>query len=619
MEADVTFSLMGGLDRSVRSNAADPSTFYNLHNLRHNIGTRGLLEQTPYFRLYFQSTRFTYYDGGALTEPAASKVNYINSPVFVTDYTINGVNTQMQVYYQTTVPAGESIHTGCRLVINNIAGLGITLGSTLDVEMTAPAVFRWRKNGGGYTAGLVPTTQGIDIDGGNATLYFLANSGFAGTETWSWSRFDRSYSDSTYLDTSHQITGVVYKDNLYFTTKDGRVMMQTATPTFVSYVISVGYRPVYGRRLIIFDDHLIVGSFAKAAGYYTGQPRQFTVGWSDKTDLHDFIPTDLNEADSETLSFNEFRESTNAYFGILGFAVLKQQLFVFTNIGLYSTPSLGLPIVFSLQITEFPAMHRGSGTSVCPSPTGVYLLGECGIFFFDGASVKDIGGALYSYAREQSVLYYNCITTYNILREELICYDPVTKNLLCYQERYGVWYTRSASFALAVTSLAINQFDVVYLGQESRTSLLNDTTWQQQPVMDASAGASYATPKVTSQLVGHSLQYVREIVSTYLGFYSVISTVNVTYYSTSTNLEAKLYWYANANPSPTLMTSPATDTAAILLADAADGTISYPRISARVFAIEVQLVGLVANKPPGQGGICGLELHLVDTTPKAVV
>ena len=136
-----------GLDRSVIPYRADKATFYELTNLRHRDGNFGTLEQTPYLRS-FTHARGTYWDGASQTEPANSGVVMMNE-LIMTQYVLRvSAGNQIPVFYQSVNTATATVQTGCRLVINNLTALAITLGNTLQVEMTGAATFRWRKNGG---------------------------------------------------------------------------------------------------------------------------------------------------------------------------------------------------------------------------------------------------------------------------------------------------------------------------------------------------------------------------------------------------------------------------------------------------------------------------------------
>lgn len=610
---NVPLSFSKGLDRSIAALRADKGTFYDLLNFKQDPSVFGRLVQTPYFYQSSQATQGTYWDGAApATEPTTSSVRMITQDFIMTDYVIESTGgTQRQVFYQTTVPAGVSIYTGCFLVINSTSSLAITLGSTLDVEMTGAAAFRWRKNGGGWTAG-VPSTAGVNIDSGNATLYFLANTGFAGTETWAWTRTDRSLDDSSSRNV-RPAQQTLYKGNIYFTNCNDRIMV-----AYDTYAISAGYRPIYGTYLTFFDDHMIIGGYSTTPISVSNATRARTVGWSDKGDVNNFIATDTNEADTYTLpQLNNFDTlgSSAILCPIVGVFILNATLYVATRTEIYYTAALGMPLVFSFQklvdslfAVDYTTSYQ---TTTVQANGGVYFLTEDDILFFDGATFKQVGRAIVPVANQGSFALYPDLSMmyYDRFAQELVIFNYAAKLLFVYQEVYGTWYTRSASFLKDPTCMFAD--GLLFLGTASRKVLCSDDTWTSQPVYDAAVGTAYATPKITSQLFGEQLRYVKEFSSVYVG--AVVYDVSTTYYSTGANLQVKLYWYIVDDG--ILYGTALTESSATWVETNADGMISFPRVAYRAAAVEVQLAGLVTGKPPGQLYVSAIEPQIPDLTP----
>lgn len=583
-----------GYDRSVAPIRAELGSFYDLQNIRHSPTQYGRLEQTKPLRIAATRTAGTYWDGvGSATEPSTSTIwHYTNNVpgLTVTDYVIHGSGgSQIQVYYQVTYPVAETVYTGCQLVINNITGLGINLGSTLDVEMTAAAAFRWRKNGGAWTAG-VPAITGVSIDGGNATLYFLAASGFAGTEAWAWRRTDASFETSANKQIG-PVGYVYYRGTLYFTSVDRRVMV-SKTAGATQYAISLGYRPVYGMYLEVFENHLIVGCFSKTASSFM---RNLVVGWSDNLDLENFIPTDTNEADAKQL---DDKTDALAESWITGLYVLGQQLNVVTLPWIYTTAYLGLPFVFSFQ-ANIPLRTLNLYHSVIRIPFGICLIGDNNVYIVDGNGIKPIGVPL-----AQTFGSYHGF--YNTTDDEIVLMSVSTGVLFCYQRRWGTWYKRSASFNDGYVGSLYFSGSTIYIGTKNR-QILSDSQWEgNQPVMDASEGAAYATPKFTTQLIGRALGTVKEARgATYLAFYVDATGVSTTYYSTTTNVQLQLHWYLSTDGRIT--GTPTTDSDAVLTTASELSQFSHPRTPFRGLALEVQVVGLVSNKPPARVFITDLQ------------
>lgn len=583
-----------GIDRSIAPLLADKRSLYTLRNLRHSFESLGVLEQTPYWYDYATFARGTYYNGGSLTEPATSAIRMITEDLIVTDYVCRGTSGQLQVFYQTTYPAAETIYTGCRLVINHVANLAITLGSTLDVEMTGAAAFRWRKNGGGWTAG-VPSTAGVSIDSGNATLYFLASSGFAGTEAWAWTRNDRSWAATGTFD--YPCFYEFYKNELFFNSVDDRIMVCTrAVTSNTLYVISVGYRPVVGTYVTFFDDHLIVGWFNKdVTSGWTTSTRHRVVGWSDKTDVYNFISTDTNEADQYTLPINnEVDTVTTSYNSfIMGVASVQQQLFVFTNNEIYTSPAYGLPIVFSFlrplttQLSSvYGAVVKGEG--------GVFLLAYNDILFFNGAELRSIGGPVVGGTDSNN--FEETFGVWDAYRKELVFSQNTL--LFCYQTKWDAWYVRQADFDSSTQPVkCISSYSGrIAVGLASLKTRREDTTGINQPIYDATDGTVYAEPYLVTQLYGDDLSILKELSSVFLGAIVDSSGISTTYYTTGNNVVVQLsHWVCNMGDF--INVSEVAPTSATWQQSNTNGIISFPAVPYRAIAIALEIQGTAA-KPP---------------------
>lgn len=593
----VKHPFLGGIDRSMAPLQADKRSFYTLRNLRHPPFQRGTLEQTPYFYAYATFTRGTYYAAGSQTEPTTSAIRLNTSDLTVTDYVCwdriaGGASTQIQVFYQTTVPAANTIYTGCRLVINSITGLAVTLGSTVDVEMTGAAAFRARKNGGAWVAG-VPSTAGVSIDGGNATLYFLANTGFAGTETWSWTRTDRSTAGTSFY--AYPLLHIYYKSELYFNSCDDRIMVLSASTTG-RYAISVGYRPVVGAYMKFFDNHLVVGWFQRDVQTGAATARGFVVGWSDKDDVHNFIPTDTNEADSYTLpnvsqlDLVPYSTDTLSSF-IVGIEIVQQQLFVFTNNETYVTSALGLPIVFSfVKFADVRLISYYNAT--IQAQRGVYVIGYDDIYYFNGASFQSIGQPIVQGTPDLD--FEGSHGVYDPFRRELII--VLEELLYVYQEDFGTWYVRAVDFsnntepATCVSTWSAR----VVVGGVSLKMFREDLTGISQPVFDWTNGTVYASPILITQIYGDVLGLVKETSGVYLGLQVNSNGVDATYYTKGASITATISWYLCPFGDFDDVTI-STDANATLTNAMTSGLVSQPRVSFRGIAFVVEIAGTAAK------------------------
>lgn len=619
MKWPVQYPLMGGIDRSKVSYKADSSSFWDMVNFRHDIDVRGRLEQTPYFVAANGGSRGTYYLGGSIVEPTNSSVRFLSDDFSMTDYVFwrdrGTTGGQVQAFYQTVVPAGESVTTGCRIVINDVVALGINLGATLDIQIHTDAThFRWRKNGGAFSSDIAITTSGVSIDSGNATVYFLAASGFDFTtpSAWSWQRTDASFSGTSFTSTE-PTESLFYNGSIYFTSVDKRIMcaaLDTSTGA-IAYVISVGYRPVYGSYLAIFDDHLIVGKFAKTYNFSFAPDRQRVVGWSDKTDIFNFIATDVNEADQEALAYSIRFDGFGTYqskFQVVGLIVRQQQLYVATSYGMYITSDLGLPVVFSFLPNEFPPIWFNDGIRTIPAGDNTYIVSAKSVYVLNAQGASDIGAPISAFLNGTLGQRYGC---YDLYRKELIIYDGETQFFYCYQERYQIWYRRAGSFAGIVSSFYVSEELVIYVGTSNLGVLKENPDFDTQPVKDTGTGSSYAVPTLTCQAIGTGLRIVKESTATYLG--ATVSFADSSFYTSGAALLGSIYYYSLDSGDVTGSPTGVVDT---WNSSKTDGHVSGPRVPFRTLALEFQATGTV-TKPPGRITITGLELDGIN--PKGQV
>jgi hypothetical protein len=610
------------------------SGIFQMESFRQTATQRGRLEVCPYFYQKHQLAQGTYWDGAAsAVEPSGSSVTLATTNFYATAYCFSTGSVQIQAFWQTTQPVANTIYTGCRLVINNVAALAVNLGATVDVEMTGAAAFRWRKNGGAWTAG-VPAITGVAIDGGNATLYFLANSGFAGTETWSWTRTDRAYDGAPPTYEAQKFR--YYKGNLYFNSRCNRMMVAQMDTLGVRYVVTLGYRAVYGVCFTFFYDHLVVGGFSLTLGAFSQNPWAKTVGWSDVNDVHNFIPTDLNEADSYTFPNDTTRDvlgTTTASY-IVEVGVVRNVLYVFAVFGTYQTVYLGLPLVFSFEQSVGVTTPQVQSTiAAAQTENGIYLLTQDDIVFFDGGSPRSIGTPVGHGMREFgeqvhftpkmkfSVIFYNASTreVYVLARDK--------RTLFVYQEKWGEWYSRviapGSGYGTAVGLLneagGYSQ-NILQIGGVDRKVWAEDVKWNQQPV--TLYATYYAPPIIIFQPAAFgSLYNVKEFSGVYIGASfncgaNPAIVPSTSYYETQAKTRIQVYW--QDCPSGVLddftgFGAWTTDAEAYWDLSKVNGFVPLPRVPSRALAIMLYVttqdaVGLTLTKPPAYLTVTGVEL-----------
>jgi hypothetical protein len=601
------FPWFGGMNRSIVESRTDMNSFYSLHNLRHNPLVTGRIEQTPSWYEYKQLTQSTYYDtagAASATEPTGSVVTHLVKPgqssvvYAITQYAIRKADdtAQVQVFYQSAVPSTATINGYCLLVINSVSGLALTLGSTVDIEIDAAATFRWRKNGGAWTAGAACSTSGTSIDSGNATVYFLTSSGFTVTDTWSWQRVDASsYAPATAPAASSTRPFVQYKQKVYFVAGDGQIMALQPDSSNAYYGISVGYRPVYGLSLNVFDDHLIVGGYQTSAYTSFASPTG-VVANSDKSDLDNFWSTTDNEADTFTVPTNTtFASGGN---GVKGLAVVRNQLYVVTVSELWTTPSYGYPVVFSYEkVRELRGVDN-----VYQSADGAYISTDNGrLMFFNGVDVSAADDAYVASltANTQTIAGY----TFHPVDLEHIFLETSVKRLYAIPAR-GQVYSRSVDLPSAAACLAAllspaGTSWVLWIGAASRKIYVEDRTYAQTPV-----SLTDGTPKLITQLFSGQGPHVgKDLTGAFIS--ADVSTVSVGagYYSGSDVKIDVNYFTPDSGVISGNSTTGQTWTSAT-----AQSFVGI-RAPFRYLALELSITGTDNAKPPGGVILTGLLLE----------
>lgn len=479
----------------------------------------GRLEQSPYFRQYNISGSWsagTYYNAGSQTEPSTIPSHLILdlngvSIIHANTYTFRVLGTQQQIVRQDTQPAGITLYTQCLAIINSFTGLALALNDTLDVEMTAAAAFRWRKSGGGWTAG-VPSTAGVSIDSGNVTLYFQAATGFAGTEAWSWRRTD--WMAESAVTTAYTAPYVLIGNLVYFLDASNRLMMYDIS-LVNGGVQSAGYRKIQGRDLCVFQNHLFVTNFNVTGSNYTA----ITVACSDLNNFHNFFATDTNEADSFTINDSEVPGGTLRSNDYAYLSAFNDILYLYSPRFVWFTGYAGLPNPFNFRrLVPFPR-----GTVTIPpisSKDGDYI--TCGdtIFLFNGASFTDITtekmsevtttplwGGYDSFRREVYFMYPS--GTFSDIAQD--CW-------LVFQEKTREWYLRYCSFAQRPRALATS-IDGYLISGIALKLIQEDLIGSNAIIPDQTAGATVSVPLLETQDLCPAPMFVVETDTAWLDSY----------------------------------------------------------------------------------------------------
>lgn len=593
---------VGGIDRSRNPMQNDLGTFWTLKGFKQSPTEPGRLVQVPYFYAATTLTQGTYYNAGSQTEPAASAVVAITTLVTITNYVarIRATGAQAQCFYQSRTVTSPEAQTGeCFVVINSISGLAVTLGSTLDIEIDGAGTFKWQKNGAGYTLGVAITTAGVSIDGGNATVYFTTATGHTLGDDWHWTRTDCVHENGT-RNASDPLVHGQHRALTYFVNASGRIMTIATDSSSVPYIISTGYRPIYGRGLATFYDHLIITNFSTSASL-SAIAASTNIGTSDLRDLNAFVATDVNEAELITNANESVNQPSD--FQMIGCFVYSGQLFVITSAKTYVTDYLGLPTLYSFrEYTPFSpklgvdyATKYNGYSFVAVGDRGTYILGFEQIYLFNGSFV-DISPRLRGMGTNgyASIHYIASLNELHVRSRNVV-------TVLVYQESLDTWYERYCNFGTNTGTTCIQDSGITgpYYGAVSLRMLLEDTAFITTPVADASSGTTFGTPTIITQLLrGVSLLSKKEITGTYI---AAIFTEEGSAYSTTTNCVLNLKWFTS--DVGIITGSPTSNSNSTMTSTVVDRFLSYPRTDFRSLALQIDLTGLVSGKPPASVAI----------------
>ena len=630
----VNFPMSGGLDRSTSSHLSKMEDFYELLNFRPSRDKKGVIEQTPYWKLDHQFAQITINTGaGNVTESSSCRIrgmfDYgVTKRLLVTDYSVRagtiGALTAQQCFRQVAVVGSGTVptaQTGCHITIGNVTTAAVALGSTIDVEIDGATTFRWRVNGGAWTSLVAITTTGVTLGATTITVWFLATTGFTIGHRWEWKRTDQ-INEATETNAGAvgvlQTHFVLYENNVYFTaTNTGQIWKLVLPASGLSYVISAGYRPIYGKYLANFSNHLVVSSFTTNPTYNPALllSANTAVAWSDRDNFDNFIALDTNEADIYYFPVL-FSNEVTTFPLIYGLQTINNQLYVFIGREIWRTSYLGLPIVFNFEkVLDFQTTTDANTTArleVYNVENGVVLFNHNGFYFFNGNEFKNIGAPVSYLLRTTGFEVWS----YTYLPGFKEFYLASNVALFCYQFETGLWHRRAFEVGSSLPAFAVNFVGtVLYIGNADRSLYVEDTAWTGQPVYDSATYTAYTTPKFTKHLFTNgSLFRVKECMGLLMPVASV-TTTSATYYTTDANLKLDIY---SINSTPTTIEhdiaalSATMDTGATWQTSNENGFISFPRSAFRGIAFEGRVTTATAAKPPGQLIVYGLEVEMRD-------
>lgn len=516
-------------------------------------------------------------------------------------------------------------HKGCLATFGDYSTLN--LGGSLDVIIDGATTFKWRVNGGSYTT-TVPIAASVVLSA-QITVYFLptlaAFTGYTVNDTWSWLRtdalLDSANTYSYFYDLSYTVCTTT--NRLYFIGNDGQVMVNDSV---TGHVRSVGYRPIYGSYLEIFENHLVVLDSSGTPTYVDA-----TAAWSDLNNFDDFIATDTNEADTFTFPRTRPAGNHSPVLTATRLFVINSVLFVDIYNQRWATPYLGLPSVFSFKpfgVYEGGGVLRTSAAfgNVIRTRDGVYSVEVDGIYFFNGAAPVKISSSIDTYF--QAILVSDTSNPYRFYTNFVFgVYNPVTSEVwfmlytspgnftsgccfLIYSENTKSWHVRSASFNVFFpTALAFCEGSAVVaktLGYVQE-DLFGEKT---NPVYDVGSGTSFQLPVIELQdFSAPSIQKVKELTSLYLdAYYPVAPTSGYSNGSVLITVDGRTYADGPVVHSTT----------ANWLTSALNGILSTRALADRVYRIGIYFISNDATKPTFGFTYNRLVLNVVGTDAKEV-
>lgn len=423
----------GGMDQSAKAHVTDPSTWWELLNLR---PVNGALEQTkPITTLAELETFVAEADSPvrhiSLMQNTAGSAKYFvlteNTARYITPIP-GGLQTQIPFVLQVTIPNRTGATGYCLLYGLNATDFAAT-GDYIQVEILTGTTARWRRNAGSWTTFTIATSQAIGSNG--LYLAFLTTTGFTAGDIWQWQRYAAPPYASAYP--AWPVTTASYNRDIYIAGLDRHIMRLRK-----DFISTVGYKRVYGRFVAVYYNHLVIGQFCEAR-YNSGFPSDnfdqettpWIVGWSDLNDPDEFYATDINEADQYSIPSND-SALDHPHPGITGMEKWQNQLIIFLSDEMIQMNYVGLPLGMKLD-----SMNLGVGCfypgSIVKTPQGLFFWSRDNICVFNGAGVRKIGYPV----KDKLYGELNLISVYADKRQQVFAFYDKDKSEIVWT--YWVW------------------------------------------------------------------------------------------------------------------------------------------------------------------------------------
>lgn len=386
----------GGVDRTREPHVSDPNGFYDLLNLRPMIGalkqTAPVVSKVTLSTLASETNSTVRFVDLVRTNAAVLRYLVLNEQTarYITPTSL-GTQTLIPSISQTKMPNRTTNFGEVLLYGFNTTDFS-TSGDYIEVEIQTATTFRWNRNGGAWTSG-VSVGRALSLGANGLKIDFLETTGYTASDLWRWTRTETlPYSSGIPSTKNFTYSSAPYNTDVYLG-GIGRNIMRVRD----GFITTVGYSRTYGKYVAVFQNHLVVAHFESAlyssgnvSDPYAAATTPFKVGWSDLNNPDAFYGTDTNEADTYTLPYNTYPESTN--YGITGMGRWGQTNWIYTTDGMSSMDYVGLPNVMQI-LPRYPVGSLyPNGLVVCEN--GHYFIGRNNIYFFNGGSPQPIGDAI---------------------------------------------------------------------------------------------------------------------------------------------------------------------------------------------------------------------------------
>jgi hypothetical protein len=518
----------GGIDRTAQPHASSPDGFYDLLNLRPEVGA--LRQTSPVVSKVTLSTLASETNSTVrfvdLARTAAATLRYLvlneQTARYITPTSL-ATQTLIPAVTQTKVPNNATVFGQALLYGFNTTDFSVS-GDYIEVKIVSTTQFQWNRNGGGWSGSLT-VDRSVPIGANGLLVDFFETTGYTTNDLWRWTRTETlPYSSSIASTKNFTYSSAAYLTDVYLG-GIGRNIMRVRD----GLITGVGYKRVYGKHVAIFQNHLVVTHFAEGQYHavdgvsdpFAAATTPFVVGWSDLNNPDNFFATDINESDTYSVPYNSYPESVN--YGLTGLGLLNNTLWLYTTDGMSSMDYVGLPNVMQILPRHTVGSLYPNGLVVAKS--GHYFIGRDNIYFFDGVKPKEIGDPVFKQFYDEvlpldpasddseSVIGY-----YDLFRQE-VSWTYWTSAAQCkqlvYSEKFNRWFFRNLPYETANKTRAIGRVygsstRLLYGGVQKINFDYDSTESTSAILLDDQASAGYTQPLAVTNDVFYNDLYVQK-------------------------------------------------------------------------------------------------------------